>query len=202
MDVRIRDLEPDARALSIQILHDAFRTDPWMRHCFQTERPGYEERCRAYLEEGHDWHVSGQHPWLGAASEDGLVGVLYGMAPDPPANAFPDLMARLEERCGPEARRRFVACETEAGALEPDGRYHTLALLAVEPGVQRNGLGSALVRAWAERCDADPSSEGTILATARPENIPFYLRHGYAEVGSAPLGEGTNFVLVRPRRGA
>jgi len=202
MDGQIREVEADERARSIEILHEAFDSDPWMRHCFFAERSGYETRCRAYLEEGHDWHVAAGFPWLGVASAGRVVGVLYGMAPDPPAAALPSLMGRLAERCGPDVRDRFLACERAAGAVEPDGRYLTLALLAVAPGTQRAGFGSALVRDWAARCDADPSSQGCLLATARPENVPFYARHGYSEAASVPLGDGTNFVLVRPRAGA
>lgn len=202
MEGQIHELQAEDRAVSIRILQEAFHPDPWMRHCFFAGRAGYEARYRAYLEEGHDWHVAGGFPWLGVASGDGVVGVLYGMAPDPPSSVLPDLMDRLAERCGPDVRDRFLACERAAGAVEPAGRHHTLALLAVAPATQREGFGRALVRAWSERCDADPSSQGCILATARPENLPFYARHGYTEAASVPLGDGTNYVLVRPRGGA
>jgi ribosomal protein S18 acetylase RimI-like enzyme len=52
-----------------------------------------------------------------------------------------------------------------------------LALLGTDPGWQRRGVGSALVTAVLERADADQTL--AYLETQKPENIPWYRRHGF-----------------------
>jgi ribosomal protein S18 acetylase RimI-like enzyme len=55
-----------------------------------------------------------------------------------------------------------------------------LALLGTDPGWQRRGVGSALVTAVLERADQDQTL--AYLETQKPENIPWYRRHGFEVV--------------------
>jgi GNAT superfamily N-acetyltransferase len=52
-----------------------------------------------------------------------------------------------------------------------------LAILGVDPSFQRSGAGTALLRPVLDRCD----DEGAIayLETQKPENVPWYGRHGF-----------------------
>jgi ribosomal protein S18 acetylase RimI-like enzyme len=52
-----------------------------------------------------------------------------------------------------------------------------LYLIGVEPGQQRCGLGTQLLRAGLERCDRE--QRRVYLETARADNVPFYERHGF-----------------------
>ncbi|MGA8726501.1 MAG: GNAT family N-acetyltransferase [Acidimicrobiales bacterium] len=55
-----------------------------------------------------------------------------------------------------------------------------LALLGTDPGWQRRGVGSALVTTVIERADQDQTL--AYLETQKPENIPWYRRHGFEVV--------------------
>jgi GNAT superfamily N-acetyltransferase len=59
----------------------------------------------------------------------------------------------------------------------PTEPHWYLALLGVDPSRQRTGLGGRLLRHALERCDAD--GVGAYLETQKPENVPFYSRHGF-----------------------
>jgi ribosomal protein S18 acetylase RimI-like enzyme len=63
--------------------------------------------------------------------------------------------------------------------LAPEPHYY-LFVLGVDPGVQRRGMGSELLRPVLARCDAEQKL--AYLETARAENLPFYARHGFRVV--------------------
>ncbi len=55
-----------------------------------------------------------------------------------------------------------------------------LALLGSDPGWQRRGVGSALVSVVLERADREHTP--AYLETQKPENVPWYRRHGFEVV--------------------
>jgi GNAT superfamily N-acetyltransferase len=63
--------------------------------------------------------------------------------------------------------------------LAPVPHYY-LFVLGVDPGVQRRGVGSELLKPVLTRCDAEQKL--AYLETARAENLPFYARHGFRVV--------------------
>ncbi|HEY2550210.1 MAG TPA: GNAT family N-acetyltransferase [Streptosporangiaceae bacterium] len=77
---------------------------------------------------------------------------------------------------------RFACFEAALDARHPDSRAHShLAILAVRPDRQRQGLGAALLRARHQVLDR----EGTpgYLEAADWGTRRVYLRHGYADLG-------------------
>ncbi len=70
--------------------------------------------------------------------------------------------------------------------LVPEPHWYLLAL-AVAPGRQGRGIGSALMRPMLERCDLDGLP--AYLETATPRNLPLYERHGFAIVAEVSLGK-------------
>jgi GNAT superfamily N-acetyltransferase len=55
-----------------------------------------------------------------------------------------------------------------------------LAILGVDPLFQRSGAGTALLRPVLDRCDREATV--AYLETQKPENVPWYGRHGFEVV--------------------
>jgi N-acetylglutamate synthase-like GNAT family acetyltransferase len=77
--------------------------------------------------------------------------------------------------------------------IEPRGDRSYLGLLAVDPGLQKSGIGSQLMRA-AEAYGAQAGSRFMDLriVSVRNELPDFYHRHGYVETGTEPFTAGLN----------
>jgi GNAT superfamily N-acetyltransferase len=84
-------------------------------------------------------------------------------------------------------------------AWHPDEPHWYLPLVGVEPNAQGKGLGGALMRHAAARCDA----EGALayLESSNPRNISLYERHGFERMGEIRIGAGplVTPMLRRPR---
>ena len=75
-----------------------------------------------------------------------------------------------------------------------------LPQIGVDPSAQGTGLGAALMRHALARCDREQAL--AYLEASKPDNIPFYQRHGFEvmyeiQVGAAPP---VTPMLRRPRR--
>ncbi len=89
--------------------------------------------------------------------------------------------------------------------VEGMGQYHPhephwyLAMVGVDPARQGQGLGSAMLKAGLERCDAD----GLIayLESSNPKNVPLYERHGFEVMGLIQPGDFPPlYPMIRPAR--
>jgi ribosomal protein S18 acetylase RimI-like enzyme len=82
----------------------------------------------------------------------------------------------------------------------PSEPHWHLSVLGTDPRQRRRGVGSALLRAGLDHCDA----EGVLvyLESSKRANIPFYERHGFRVVGELDVPEGpTLWPMSRePRR--
>ena len=76
--------------------------------------------------------------------------------------------------------------------VEPrDGDRSYLGLLAVDPQLQKSGLGSQLMRAAEEYCaDAGSRFMDLRIVSVRKELPAFYHRHGHVESGTEPFTAG------------
>jgi ribosomal protein S18 acetylase RimI-like enzyme len=78
-------------------------------------------------------------------------------------------------------RRQMGRAVRLLGTLEgrhpPDPSHWYLAILGTDPAHQGQGVGSALVRAVTERCDAEGLP--AYLESSKHENVAFYARHGF-----------------------
>jgi GNAT superfamily N-acetyltransferase len=103
------------------------------------------------------------------------------------ARLLPDLPLRL----GPTGFARFVRFARAAEGLHRrvvPGPHWYLLLLGVAPERQRQGLGSALVRAGRDRAGA--GGLPCYLETLNAADLPFYRKHGFAvaAAGAVPRG--------------
>ncbi|GLW89583.1 GNAT family N-acetyltransferase [Actinokineospora globicatena] len=92
-----------------------------------------------------------------------------------------DYDARVLAATGQYAER-FHALDSAFEAHHPAEPHHHLALLAVAPAKQRQGLGEALLRH--HHAHLDSQGLAAFLEASTPESTRLYLREGYT-----PLGE-------------
>ena len=73
-------------------------------------------------------------------------------------------------------------------ALHPKEAHWYLGVLGTDPKHQNRGIGSALLRPVLARCDG--GGDAAYLEASRPENVPYYERHGFEVVGEFQLPKG------------
>ncbi|WP_433435649.1 GNAT family N-acetyltransferase [Nonomuraea sp. CA-141351] len=109
----------------------------------------------------------------------------------------PDYDRRLVAATGPWIER-FRALDALLAANHPAEPYHYLAFLAVHPGRQGQGLGSALLRHHHARLGGVPA----YLEASDPRNRDLYARHGYQAREPFALPDGTLYwPMLRPADG-
>jgi len=116
----------------------------------------------------------------------------------------PGYLARLAAATAPWTER-FEAFDAALAARHPAGfAHHHLALLAVRPGWQGQGMGTALLRAYHQILDRDRMP--AYLEASGPRTRCIYVHHGYTDQGP-PIqlpGGPEMYPMVRrprPRRG-
>jgi GNAT superfamily N-acetyltransferase len=81
-----------------------------------------------------------------------------------------------------------------------DQPHWYLALLGVDPAYQRTGAGTALLQPVLERCDTEGLA--AYLETQKPENVPWYGRHGFDVMEKLEVpGCPPIWTMLRPPRG-
>ncbi len=190
--LRLAPFAPGDGEAAIRILHAAFRDDPCLRHCFVAEAPGYDDRLLGYCEVGHAWHLeAGQGLQLAHRGAEPVGVAYYGLPDSPPdADAGSRLYTALLERCGEEAVARFRAYNRLVDEAAPEGAWASLALLAVSPSCQGQGVGSALLRGLLEACSQQFDCEGLLLDTSTDRNVAFYERHGFEQLARVAVADG------------
>jgi GNAT superfamily N-acetyltransferase len=98
-------------------------------------------------------------------------------APTPPPKDYDD---RLAAACAPYTER-FRELDELFDAHHPEQPHHHLALLAVHPGRQGAGLGTALLEHHHPRLDE--AGLPAYLEASTPRSRDLYLRHGYQPRG-------------------
>jgi ribosomal protein S18 acetylase RimI-like enzyme len=75
----------------------------------------------------------------------------------------------------------------------PQEPHWYLPMIGVEPNAQGKGLGAELMRHALARCDQEQAL--AYLEASKPQNVPFYRRHGFEVIGEIQIGAGP---LVTP----
>ena len=72
--------------------------------------------------------------------------------------------------------------------VHPEEPHWYLAVIGSDPDVRGKGFGQALMRSRLDRCDAEHAP--AYLESSKPENLPYYLRFGFAVTGEITLPNG------------
>jgi GNAT superfamily N-acetyltransferase len=170
----------DAGALS-QLIADAFHDLPqshWLIPDQDARRkimPGY---FRIYVEHALANGVVQTTPDRAAVA----LWLPTGIHPPAPG---PDYAARLTAATAPWTDR-FRAFDATLECHHPAGTaHHHLAVLAVQPGRQGRGIGTALLRA--HHATLDDAGMPSYLEAADLRSRQLYLRHGYVLQPNAPF---------------
>jgi GNAT superfamily N-acetyltransferase len=112
----------------------------------------------------------------------------------------PGYGARLAAATAPWTER-FITFDAALAARHPAGfAHHHLALLAVRPGRQGQGTGTALLRAYHQILDRDRIP--AYLEASSPRTRRLYTRHGYTDHGppiQLPAGPAMYPMTRQPR---
>lgn len=110
----------------------------------------------------------------------GLEAVALWLPPGtPPPPGYPDRLAAVTAPW----TERFLQFDTELDARHPAEQHDHLAILAVDPGRQGQGLGAALL--MAHHRTLDHAGLPSYLEASSERSRELYLRHGYADHGPA-----------------
>jgi ribosomal protein S18 acetylase RimI-like enzyme len=122
-----------------------------------------------------------------------------------PPGVEPDserLQAIMDENVSPEILPDLMGVFEQMGAFHPHESHWYLPLIGVDPALQGQGLGGALMRHAVERCDREGLP--AYLESSNPRNISLYLRHGFEIMGTIQVGGSPRMTPMfrRPRQGA
>jgi ribosomal protein S18 acetylase RimI-like enzyme len=177
MGVAIRRAGEDDREAVVRLLDEAFQNDPVSRWVF----PDAEDRRRT-------------HPLLMGAfldavladgyvdvTEDGSACALWLSMPAGAGEEDEDGPAELREAVDP-GNERVELVGRLTGEVHPADRAHEyLWMIAVAPGRQAEGLGTALIQHVLERCDREGVPAYLEASNARSRAL--YERLGFAFTG-------------------
>jgi GNAT superfamily N-acetyltransferase len=167
------DLPAVGRALAA-----AFADDPVWGH-IASPKAAWAERAAAWFEADARAQLSGHGEVL---VDDELRGAAIWSTPGHWKAGIGETLALV----GPSARlfrgrtgramRTLLAIEGRH-PRRPDHWY--LAMIGTDPAHQGHGIGSALIAAVTDRCDAEGLP--AYLESSKAANVPFYARHGFVE---------------------
>ena len=185
--VEVRPADPRRIARIAEVCGRAFVTEPMLTWPLGGRGDDLEERCiRAYalylgplLDEGLVWEDADGH------------GALVLVPPDQTA-VWDDALTHVDDSTAHDVtddgglrHERFYGWVASRIPSEP--LWH-LDSVAVEPGWQGRGIGSALVAFGLEQTRA--SNTAVILETGTPRNVPLYERLGFHVVEETDSPEG------------
>ncbi len=195
--VIVRDLRADETAAAAGVLGHGMRDNPLHQCVFGADATHRESALhRLFTELLAQYHPKGAI--LGAFADGDLVGVCAMVRPG-------RCQADLREKLGLlRAITRGNSLATPLAALrwtsawarhDPQDAHWHLGPVGVRRDLQGHGVGTALLRAFAERMDA--RRDLAYLETDKQVNVPFYERFGFEVVAQAPVLGVPNWFMAR-----
>jgi ribosomal protein S18 acetylase RimI-like enzyme len=163
----------------------AFSTDPGARWSWpdpQQYLRYFPEMVKAFAGKAFE-HGSAYY-------NEGYFGAALWLPPD----VHPDdeaMTALLRKSTSPEVQKDIFAVFEQMESYHPSEPFWYLPLLGVDPFLQGNGLGSALLKYALVRCDSE--KKFAFLESTNPRNVPLYERHGFEVIGK--IQKGTSPIL-------
>lgn len=179
-DVDIVTVGPDEAPLAANIIADAFQhldVAAWLVADADQRRAVVERNMTIWTE-----HAL-KHGIVSVTIDH--VGIAVWFPTNDPLPDPDDYDERLDNMCAPYGDR-FRQLDATFAVHHPHGEpHHHLAFLAVRPGHQGEGIGSALLR---QHHEMYPDVAMYLEASSR-ESRALYLRHGYLDRGRFTLPE-------------
>jgi GNAT superfamily N-acetyltransferase len=158
----------------LSVLADAFVTNPLHVAAFGRDRL---DQNRLFFRIGLRHMFVG--PAFVAMDDNSVRGYVHFRAsPEclPSPEEIPAAVATLLNPLG-DAVPRFIQWFTRWCHLDPDEPHFHLGPIAVSPGSQRKGVGTALMNRYIEHLEQEKIAG--YLETDRPENVEFYKKFGF-----------------------
>ncbi|MDP2745074.1 GNAT family N-acetyltransferase [Pseudomonas sp.] len=186
--LQIAPLPAAQDAAALELLDQAFASDPTLAWYLLSEQPGYAPRRRAYLQIYHQLHRANRLPILAAWQAGQLLGVSYynpGHHEIDP-HSLQQAGQAIAEHCG-------VACLEQLDLLIESFERHLgatsfalIEFIGVASGQQGRGIGSALLAQTLADC-RQQACPGVALETGEARNLALYQRHGFQPSGHLHL---------------
>lgn len=194
----ITDAVPEDLDATVACLAAAFADDGITGYLLQTG-PGYPDRVAQFFSLLMRARLGLGMPVLVTREGGQIQGGVMGNTTERPA--WPDDISRDWDRFEGTIdglTERLTVYDAVADRFKPATPHHYLGVIGVDPGLQGQGLGQQLLRAFCDGSAADPASTGVYLETASPTNVGFYERAGFVETGRGQLGNATLWCLFLP----
>lgn len=190
---KIRLAEPGDRARVASLQAMAFGRDPVMRwlfpeaHEYLTHFPGF---VAAFAGDA----ITHSTAWI--AGEFGGAAMWL----PPGEHIDPEPIGAIFEKVLRESIRADVfAVFEQVAECHIEERHWYLPMIGVDPGLQGQGLGSALLAHSLALCDQD--SLPAYLESSNPSNVPLYERHGFRVVKTIQVGNSPELIpMLREAR--
>lgn len=185
----VATLQPGDLEAVVEVLGDAFRDYPVMRHVLGTGHD-YDARLPILVKLFAAGRALRGEPMLGVRNADGHLLAVALVTPPDSAEAPAQLLALRErtwERLGSDARQRYDAFAEACNRLGIDTPHHHLNMIGVRRAHQGDGLARRLLEAVHGLARTDPGSAGVSLTTEHAPNLALYQRFGYRITGELPV---------------
>ena len=199
-DPSIQPYEEDRHGAVLDVLTEAYRTNPMHLAVFGGTEPNQVRQNRAFFS-GLLRLIEGTR--LVAFLEDSVVGYVQwvsypGCRPsrDKVAAIMPPILAQLADGVAP----RLATWLRAWGTRDPDAPHSHFGPIAVSPVCQGTGMGRLLMQRYC--AEVDLAAESGYLETDRPENVRFYARSGFEVVSEMELLGVRNWFMRRPSHAA
>ena len=106
---------------------------------------------------------------------------------EPVAPEARDALRVLDGQLSSEITHRFAVANEVMHAAHPTEPHWYLQGLGTDPGVQRTGLGSAVLQPVLQRADA--TGVPCYLESTKATNVAFYERHGFSVLSTLDIAE-------------
>jgi GNAT superfamily N-acetyltransferase len=190
--MKVTFLLPDRMENILDVLCDAFRDYPVMRHVL-----GGRHRVPADLRTLIRLFVAARllrsEPVLGVSGDDGSLAGVATLTP-PGERTAPEAFRALRDetwrKLGEVARSRYDAFATATAPFTVAEPHWHVNMLGVRHDVQGGGYGRTLLERAHALSSCDFQSRGVSLTTEVPGNVPLYEHFGYRVLGHARVAEG------------
>lgn len=184
---------------AIAVLGDAFAADPLMLFLFRDNPGGVRAGAMEFFALLLRARLALDMPALVLRKGGKVLGAAMGYDISRPV--WPDDLTqewnRFEARI-PGFAARLADYDKICEAHQPEQAHYYLGVIGVDPALQGQGAGKAMLDAFCAASHADPASAGVYLDTANPASLRFYYNNGFVLRGEGRLEDAPIWCVFKP----